>query len=120
MVEVPGREHRSAPRISRQFMMRYRPYEAEQEGWLVSPLRDLSATGARLLSERTLRVGDELEVQLILPASAHPIAVKAHVVWVKPWRFTIVEIGLQFDFLAVEARQAIEHAVSQSLGKPHP
>ena len=109
-------EHRQDPRVSHAFMVRYRCPGVGQEHWLVSPLRDLSRSGARFLSEREFPVGTVLEAQLLLPRSQRPVAVAARVTWQKPAPLHMVELGVTFDVQADEVvRQAIDLSVAHFL-----
>lgn len=108
-------EHRRAPRIAHPFMVRYQP--PGERAWLISPLRDLSGGGARFLSEHAFAEGDAFEIQLVLPASAQPVPLKARVAWVKPWRAGLVEVGVTFDPGDVGIQRTIDEAVSRLLGR---
>ena len=115
-------EHRRDPRVSRAFLIRYRCPAAGQERWLVSPLRDLSRSGARFLSERMFAVGVPLELQLVLPVSRQPVVVGAHVAWQQPGALGMVEMGVTFDLGADDAaRRAVDTSVAHFLrGKARP
>ena len=110
-------EQRRSPRIARSFMVRYRVTVPQDTVWLVSPLRDLSSGGARLLSERSLVVGDQMELQLILPMAPQPVPLKARVAWVKPAPLSTVEIGVTFDPQDAGVQQTIDNAVTYFLRK---
>ena len=93
-------ERRGGVRTSRAFLVRHRAPGASGPSWLVSPLRDLSIGGARFMTESLLlKAGDPLDLQLVLPTAAHPVAVPAKVVWMRPGRIaSIMEIGVVFEF----------------------
>ncbi|MBI4342518.1 MAG: PilZ domain-containing protein [Candidatus Omnitrophica bacterium] len=110
-------EQRRSPRIARSFMVRYRVTVPQDTVWLVSPLRDLSSGGARLLSERPLAIGDQLELQLILPMAQQPVPLKARVAWVRPAPLGMVEIGVTFDPGDAGIQQTIDSAVAHFLRK---
>ena len=97
MGEPGSPEQRRLPRVNRSFMVRYRAAGQAQGNWFVSPLRDLSSHGARFLSEQPFAVGSLLEVALVLPTMPKPILVQANVVWTKPWRIGLTELGIAFD-----------------------
>ena len=117
MADAPQEEQRRRPRISRPFMIRYRPSGKEQAGWLVSPLRDLSGGGARFISEYPFFAGDAFEIQLLLPASKQPVSLKARVAWVKSAHMGLSEVGVTFDPGDTGIQQAIDQAVTHFLDK---
>ena len=110
-------EHRRNPRIARSFMARYRITTLNETMWLVSPLRDLSSTGARFLSERALIAGDLLEMQLILPVAPQPLPLTARVAWVRPGPMDMVEVGVTFNPGDSGIQQTIDDAVRHFLKK---
>ena len=116
MIEPRG-DKRQHSRITRGFMVRYRNGIGLEAPWFVSPLRDLSGTGARFLSECALSAGDSVALQLILPLSQQPVCVGARVTWVKPVQFRLVEVGVEFTDQEVPAQQAIDQAVQHFLRK---
>ena len=118
MADAPQDEQRKRPRISRPFMVRYRPVRKEQTSWFISPLRDLSSGGARFISEYPFFVGDTLEMQLLLPASKEPLPLKARVAWVKTAHMSMSEIGITFAPGDMAIQQAIDQVVTHFLGKP--
>jgi hypothetical protein len=110
-------EQRRSPRIPRAFMVRYRCAAKGMTGWLVSPLRDLSSGGARFISERIFAVGDELEVQLLLPASRDPLALRAKIAWASAGKLGMMELGITFDAHDTAVQQVIDEAVAHFLGR---
>lgn len=89
-------EKRQAPRVARGFMVRYR--SAKTGGaWAVSPMKDLSRGGARFSADLALEPGDTLDLQLMLPVSRDPVAVKATVAWARAGVFGTTEVGVAFD-----------------------
>ena len=117
MAGAPHEEQRKRPRISRPFLVRYRPPSQAAERWFVSPLRDLSSGGARFLSEYPFSAGNAFEMQLLLPASKQPFLLRARVTWVKPGHLGLSEIGVTFDAGDVGFQQAIDQAVAHFLGR---
>ena len=113
-------EHRRNPRIIRAFMVRYRPVTDLDFPWLVSPLKDLSSGGARFISERHLKVGDLLELQLLLPMSPQPVGLKARVAWVKSTAFKLIQAGVTFDPCDTAIQQLIDAAVAHFLRRHKP
>ena len=108
-------EHRRDPRIAHGFMVRYRlPRESS---WSVSPLRDLSSSGARFLGERSFDVGSDLELQLVLPLAKEPLVVQARVARASPGPMNLVEYGVTFQAEAASIQQMIDVAVSHFLRK---
>ena len=91
-----GDEQRRDPRVARPFLVRYRP-TGTQEGWFVSPLRDLSRHGGRFFSERSFEIGTALELEMQLPAAPQPVALRARVTRVKPAPLGTFELGVAFD-----------------------
>jgi Tfp pilus assembly protein PilZ len=116
---MSAEEHRHAPRITQAFMVRYRAPTGSRPSWLVAPLRDLSSGGARFLSEGAFDVGDELEIQLLLPLSREPVSLPARVAWVKSAPLGMVELGVTFNPGDVRVQQTIDAAVLRFLHKEH-
>ena len=112
------KEHRLAPRAAAHPLIRYRPPGEPGATWLVSPLRDLSSGGARFLSEHAFAVGDTFEVQLLLPAAAQPIWVRARVAWAKPGATKMVELGVTFDAGDTANQRLIDEAVARKFSGP--
>lgn len=103
-------EQRHGGRANRRLMMHFRPEAAT--AWLVSPLQDLSGSGARFLSEQALIAGTILQFQLVLPMQKDPLALRGHVVWNKPATMGLTELGVTFDNLEPATQQALERAVA--------
>ena len=116
MSEPGSPEQRRLPRVNRSFMVRYRAVGHAQGNWFVSPLRDLSSHGARFLSEQPFAVGSLLEVALVLPTVSKPILVQAKIVWAKPWRVGLTELGVAFD-AGDDAAQQLRASVTRFLRK---
>ena len=108
-------EHRRDPRIVRGFMLRYR--RPAERAWSVSPLRDLSSSGARFIGESAFEVGNELELQLVLPMAKEPLMLQARVAWVKPGPMALVEYGIMFQSDEAGVQQMIDVAVAHFLRK---
>ena len=108
-------EHRRDPRIVRGFMVRYR--RLAERLWSVSPLRDLSSSGARFIGECAFEAGTELELQLVLPMAKEPVALQARVAWVKPGPMHLAEYGITFQAEAAGVQQMIDVAVAHFLRK---
>ena len=117
MANASQDNQRQSPRISKPFMIRYRPMGAEPAGWLVSPLRDLSSGGARFISEHRFLAGDIFELQLLLPGAPQPLQMKARVAWVKTDNTTLSEVGVTFDPGDTGIQQMIDQVVTRFLSK---
>ena len=108
-------EHRRDPRIARGFLVRYRrPWE---RSWSVSPLRDLSCSGARFIGECAFEVGTELELQLVLPVAKEPLVLLACVARAKPGPMNLVEYGVTFKTEEAAIQETIDVAVAYFLRK---
>ena len=108
-------EHRRDPRITRGFMVRYR--RPTEHGWSVSPLRDLSSSGARFLGEQPFVLGTDLDLQLVLPLAKEPLVLQARVAWMKPGPMHLTEYGVTFQTEAPGVQEIIDVAVAHFLRK---
>ena len=108
-------EHRRAPRVARGFMVRYR--RPPKQEWAVSPLKDLSSSGARFLGEHAFDVGTDLDCQLVLPLAKEPLVLQARVAWVKPGPMNLAEYGVTFQADAPGVQEMIDVAVAHFLRK---
>ena len=108
-------EHRRDPRVARGFMIRYRSASGGAAGWMMSPLRDLSVSGARFVSEQLFTVGALLEIQLVLPVSDQPVDLEAKVAWSKPGPLNFVELGVTFELTSEETQRMLGGAVTHFL-----
>ncbi len=113
-------EHRRDPRITRSFMVRYRAKDTPTATWSLSPLRDLSGSGARFICEATFSVGTVLELQLLLPQAKKPLPLLGRVAWTKPGPLNLAEHGVIFEAVDAVAQQRIEAAVTYFLRKERP
>ena len=102
---MSAEEHRQAPRVVRGFMVRYR--RPSDRGWSVSPLRDLSSSGARFLSEQTFPVGTKLELRLVLPTTKEPLALQARVARIMPGPMDLAEYGVTFEVNAAGVQEIV-------------
>jgi Tfp pilus assembly protein PilZ len=112
-----GSEHRQRPRVAHAFMVRYRLESPLVSDWLVSPLRDLSSSGARFLSEQPFKAGQFIELQLLLPFAHEPLALRARVAWTKPARLGMLEIGVTFEVGDPAVQRVIDTGVAHLLQK---
>jgi len=111
---MSAEEHRRDPRIAHGFMVRYR--RPSDRGWSVSPLRDLSSSGARFLSEQAFPVGTTLNLQLVLPTTKEPLALQARVARVTPGPMDLAEYGVTFEVNAAGVQEIVT-AVTHFLHK---
>ena len=114
-----GDEQRRDPRVARPFLVRYR-LVGTQEGWFVSPLRDLSSHGGRFFSECRFEIGTWLELEMQLPAAAQPVALRARVTRVKPAYLGTFELGVAFDTGDPSTQENLDAAVAHFLRKKGP
>ena len=109
-------ERRDAQRATHHIIVRYHVPGAE--GWYVSPLRDLSRTGARFLFEGFVSVGDLLGLWIGPPMFTEPVKISARVVWHHTGyatRLPLMECGVQFEQLESGVRRVIENDVTSHL-----
>ena len=110
-------EQRRSRRVNRSLLIRYRGPTMPEGTWLISPLRDFSSSGARFLTERFFRVGESLDIQLVLPVARDPAVLTGHVVWKRPSTMGLTELGVTFTAERPETQQLIDVAVAQFLRK---
>ena len=113
-------EQRRDPRVRRPFMLRYRSLHGAGAPWSITPVRDLSTSGARFLSDHPLAAGATVELHLILPSSRQPVPLEGRVAWVKPrgtGRMGLMEVGVSFSARGDATRQLLETAVRHFLGR---
>jgi len=91
--------------------------ETPNAAWSLSPLRDLSGSGARFMCEVTFPVGTSLELQLLLPPAKDPLPLAARVAWAKPGPMQLTEHGVVFEAIDATSQQLLEHAVTYFLRK---
>ena len=115
MSEPSGSEHRHMPRVEQHFMVRYRLVGGPVGEQFISPLRDLSRSGARWFSELPLRNGARLELSLSLPTAPQPVHVQAKVVWTKPARLSMTELGVTFEPVDAKTQGMIDEVVGRFL-----
>jgi hypothetical protein len=111
-------ERRKAPRINRRFMVKYRCPALGQTAWMVSPIKDLSATGIRFIAESAYPKDAVLELQLFLPTGTDPMPLSGVVVWAHgggPYKMG--EHGLEFASLTPAQRDALKTATEFFLRK---
>jgi hypothetical protein len=109
-----GSERRQAFRVTRRFILRYQLPTAASGEWQASPLRDVSTTGARFLSEQRLDPGARLSAVLQLGA-ARPLPLVARVMWTKPAQAGLIEVGVTFEFSRAADQRLLDDTVSHLL-----
>ena len=109
------REQRRHPRVARSFWLWFRP-AASIESWQAAPLRDLSASGARFLSEHAFEAGSVLNARLRLPTSTTVVSLTIRVAWSRPveGQWGLTEHGVTFEFTESTMRQHILYAVRET------
>lgn len=109
---MDAKERRRAPRVERAFMMKYRCRESGRTEWLLSPVKNLSSTGVRFISECEFAVGSELELQLHLPTAQQPVELKGVVVWQRRLGSgSLAELGVAFSNVDPPLLQRIGQAL---------
>jgi hypothetical protein len=107
---LTGQRHHH--RVARSWLLWFRP-AASAATWQAAPLRDVSAAGARFLSERAYQEGAVLHAKLRLPTSATVVPLTVRVAWSRPvegpWGLT--EHGVTFDLSDAAARQRVLDAL---------
>ncbi len=109
-------ERRGEVRTTRPIMMRYR--RLDEPHWHSGPVRDLSCTGARLMSDVAIEPGEWLELWIGLPLFVEPIGIKARVMWKKTafsGRMSLPELGIAFHELDPSLQHAIDEAIRHFL-----
>ena len=99
-------------RIAHTFIVRYPWSQSGQTMWWVSSLRDFSRTGARFLSEQPVRVGEDVNLQLLLPIAREPVWIRARVVSSKPIARHVFDVEVKFQSGPVDAQHAINDAAA--------
>ena len=108
-------ERRGAPRINRRFMVKYR--KPGETAWMMSPIKDMSATGIRFIGETTYQKNTVLELQLFLPTSTEPIGLSGVVKWEHGSAYTMGEHGIEFADLTPDQRERLKVATAFFLKK---
>ena len=108
-------EARRDPRVERRLMVRFRAATGSATSWMMAPLRDLSSSGARFLSDQPFDPGAVLELQLVLPASPQAVPMQARVAWSKPGPLNLVELGVLFEEVDERAQDMLGTAVAHFL-----
>ncbi len=104
-------EQRRVPRVDRPLIARYRAFGSGDAAWFVSPLRNISETGARFLSERTFKPGRLLELHVTVPTSRQPLVLSARVSWTRPAAQELWEVGVHFEVIQPDDRRFLRETV---------
>ncbi len=115
-------ERRGTGRIIRPLLIRYRPQGRVDLNWHMSPLRDLSQSGARFVSEQAFSLGTALEVQLTLPIRRESIRAGAKIIRTHALSPQLFEYGIAFGPLASDVQHSIDVTVDHFMkkaGRPH-
>ena len=110
-------EQRRHPRVEKSFLVRYREQGRPQSEWMMSPLKDLSLSGARFLCERRFDVGTMVDMELVLPMVREPVPVAGRVVRAKDAMAGMVDHGVAFEGVDPAHEQVIGEAVEHFLKK---
>jgi hypothetical protein len=114
-----GDEKRQAPRAAKPLMARYRAQGNPPSDWFLSPLRDLSRSGARFLSEGRFAVGTSLEFHITLPMARQPVPLVARIVRTAPGPIGCDEYSVTFEAIDSSTSVLLETAVQFFLKKSH-
>jgi len=103
---------RRHPRVARSWWLWFRP-AASATPWQAAPLRDVSAAGARFLSERAYPEGTVLHAKLRLPTSSTVVPLTVRVAWSRPveGQWGLTEHGVALDLSDAAARQRVLDAL---------
>lgn len=75
-------------------------------------LIDLSATGIQAISSKGLTNRKKYDIAILAPAFRHPISVKGHVVWNRPYsgkdNIQYYQVGLEFSYFKKLSMKKIE------------
>jgi hypothetical protein len=103
-------DRRKTTRVHRAFVVRYRRLWAGLQIWSTSTLTDFSCEGASFPAQHTCAAGERLALQLLVPTTPDPLELQARVVWVKTSAHGDILIGVKFDGLTAQLRQALSDA----------
>ena len=113
-------EKRKDLRRQREFLIWYRPATDATALWRVSPLRDISKSGAHFLSEQPFEISMDLTLRFLFPFSTQPLIVPARVAWVKVAKtktWQLMECGVTFEAATPQLQSQIDRMVEQFLSQ---
>ncbi len=90
------------------------------EPWQEIQTANISASGLRFLTKLPFEAGDEVELEMELPASGGELKVTAAVVWVKSPAAGVVELGVEFKNLTPDQERQIDDVVEFLMKHPRP
>jgi len=110
------KERRRDHRLAQPFQARYRLYGELTESWRTMTTVNLSVSGLRFRSAGLIEVGDELQIELLLPTSREPLVVRGRIIWSQPMASGVVENGAEFIDMTPEQGIQIDTMVKFFLG----
>jgi len=110
-------ERRKDTRIEKHFMVHYKPAKEEGGSWRMSPLKDISKNGARFLYEGDCAMGEQLILELHMPANPAAQRIKATVVRIQETDNRWAEIGVSFNEIDEKTQNDINAIVNWFLKK---
>ena len=115
---MSAEERRRFPRVGHPFLVRYRATTGDMS-WRLAPLRNLSADGVCFRGEHAFQMGEEFDLELILPTVTQPIRARARIVWLKLVNqpLNLREYGAQWSAIDAESRRLIGETVTSFLRK---
>lgn len=114
---MKGDERRKDARVEKHFMAYYKRAGKLDKSWRMSPLKDISGSGARFLCEEKYAVGDQLELKLYMPASPKPQRMSATIIRMRETENGWNEVGVRFGSMDAPIQQAIDSIVKRFLKK---
>ncbi len=103
-----GRERRRSPRVTSEFLLRFRQIPVGRAGYVDASVEDLSIEGVRFRCSREVRVHSSLIFELLIPGS-QPVHAFGRAAWVRerPGHDGF-DIGGKFEDQSTSARKMIE------------
>ena len=110
---MDGIDKRRFPRVTHAFLVRYRIPTSKGMVSRMAPVHDLSRGGARFTCEGVFEVGKQVDLQLVLPTTKHPLRIAAHVVWSKVTQraLNLTEYGVAFDVIEAGGEKLLDAAL---------
>ena len=100
------RERRQCPRIAQPFEVRYRTAGDLTASWYAAPIINLGAGGMRIRSAEPMSPDATLDIEIRLPSSLEPLALRGRVIWDQLQAAGVVEYGI--TFLEAESIQQVQ------------
>lgn len=112
-VTAPGTERRKAMRATRVLAIQHRLVKRnskkKQESWSLSTTRNMSFTGILFLSDTAYKVGDILELNVVMSGIIEVVKGQAKVVRVVENGDTSFDVAVHFLVEKVKSRSAKKH-----------